>query len=44
MMTSLGQQLKGRAELEYNPGGFVYRMEVPLDAVTLKADRHEAEA
>jgi two-component sensor histidine kinase len=44
MITSLGQQLKGAAELEYNPGGFIYRMEVPLDAVTIKAEGHGVEA
>lgn len=35
MITSLGQQLKGRVELEYNPGGFVYRLNVPLAALTI---------
>jgi two-component sensor histidine kinase/DNA-binding NarL/FixJ family response regulator len=34
MMTSLGQQLKGQVSLDYKPGGFVYTMDVPLDAVT----------
>lgn len=34
MITSLGQQLKGRVELEYEPGGFVYRLDVPLASLT----------
>ncbi len=37
MMTSLGQQLKGKVELEYKPGGFVYTLDVPLDALVTKA-------
>jgi two-component sensor histidine kinase/FixJ family two-component response regulator len=39
MMTSLGQQLKGTVELAYEPGGFAYTMDVPLDALTVKAER-----
>jgi two-component sensor histidine kinase len=35
MMTSLGQQLKGQVALDYRPSGFVYTMDVPLDAVTV---------
>jgi two-component sensor histidine kinase/DNA-binding NarL/FixJ family response regulator len=35
MMTSLGQQLKGQVVLDYRPGGFVYTMDVPLEAVTV---------
>ncbi len=34
MVTSLGQQLKGQVELEYNPGGFVYRLNVPIASLT----------
>lgn len=34
MITSLGQQLKGRVELEYRPSGFVYRLNVPVAALT----------
>jgi len=30
MMTSLGQQLKGKVELDYKPSGFVYTLDVPL--------------
>ncbi len=37
MMTSLGQQLKGTVALEYKPGGFVYTMDVPLAALTIKS-------
>jgi two-component sensor histidine kinase/FixJ family two-component response regulator len=33
MMTSLGQQLKGRVELDYKPTGFVYSLDVPLEAL-----------
>ena len=33
MMTSLGQQLKGKVELDYKPTGFVYCLDVPLDAL-----------
>lgn len=36
MMTSLGQQLKGQVELDYRPGGFVYRLNVPIESLTLK--------
>ncbi len=37
MMSSLGQQLKGKVELDYDPAGFVYTLEVPLDALTAPA-------
>jgi len=37
MMDSLGQQLSGKVELEYLPGGFVYTLDVPLSALTVKA-------
>ncbi len=33
MMTSLGQQLKGQVELDYKPSGFVYKLDVPLEAL-----------
>ena len=36
MMTSLGQQLKGKVELDYQPSGFVYTLDVPLDALVTK--------
>jgi two-component sensor histidine kinase/FixJ family two-component response regulator len=36
MMTSLGQQLKGNVELDYQPAGFVYRLDVPLEALITK--------
>lgn len=32
MMSSLGQQLQGKVELQYNPTGFAYRLDVPLVA------------
>ncbi|RYG86525.1 MAG: response regulator [Alphaproteobacteria bacterium] len=37
MMVSLGQQLQGQVELQYLPSGFVYTMDVPIEAVTIKA-------
>ncbi len=36
MMTSLGQQLKGRVELDYKPCGFVYRLDVPIASLTMR--------
>ncbi|HEX8301578.1 sensor histidine kinase [Sphingomonas sp.] len=36
MMSSLGQQLKGKVELDYQPNGFVYTLDVPLEALTIK--------
>ena len=36
MMTSLGQQLKGKVELDYRPAGFVYTLDVPLEALVTK--------
>lgn len=38
MMTSLGQQLKGEVELDYKASGFVYRIDVPLEALTKSKD------
>lgn len=37
MMTSLGQQLKGKVALDYEPSGFVYTLDVPLDGLVNKA-------
>ena len=37
MMTSLGQQLKGKVKLDYQPSGFVYTLDVPLDSLASKA-------
>ena len=37
MMTSLGQQLKGTVDLDYQPSGFVYTLDVPLEALVPKA-------
>ena len=37
MMDSLGQQLSGKVEIEYLPAGFVYTLDVPLSALTVKA-------
>jgi two-component sensor histidine kinase/CheY-like chemotaxis protein len=36
MITSLGQQLKGRVELDYKPCGFVYRLDVPITSLTTR--------
>lgn len=36
MMTSLGQQLNGKVELAYKPSGFVYTLDVPLEALVTK--------
>ena len=33
MMESLGQQLKGRVQLTYDPSGFVYFLDVPLRSI-----------
>jgi len=37
MMTSLGQQLKGKVDLDYQPSGFVYTLDVPLEALVTKS-------
>jgi two-component sensor histidine kinase len=37
MMGSLGQQLKGKVDLAYEPTGFVYTLDVPLSSLTKKA-------
>jgi two-component sensor histidine kinase/CheY-like chemotaxis protein len=39
MMRSLGQQLKGQVELEYEPSGFIYRLDVPLQGLVTKKGR-----
>ncbi|MGV9010037.1 HWE histidine kinase domain-containing protein [Brevundimonas sp.] len=36
MITSLGQQLKGRVVLEYKPTGFTYTLDVPVEALAGK--------
>ncbi len=36
MMESLGQQLNGQVALAYQPSGFVYMLDVPLSALTVK--------
>lgn len=36
MMTSLGQQLKGNVELDYRPSGFIYSLDVPVEALIAK--------
>ena len=33
MMTTLGQQLNGKVELDYKPRGFVYSLDVPLEGL-----------
>jgi two-component sensor histidine kinase len=37
MMESLGQQLNGQVQLAYQPTGFIYILEVPLNSPTAKA-------
>jgi two-component sensor histidine kinase/ActR/RegA family two-component response regulator len=37
MMGSLGQQLNGEVQLAYLPTGFIYTLDVPLSALTVKA-------
>jgi two-component sensor histidine kinase/FixJ family two-component response regulator len=37
MMGSLGQQLNGQVHLAYEPSGFVYTLDVPLNSLTVKA-------
>jgi two-component sensor histidine kinase len=37
MMGSLGQQLNGEVQLNYQPSGFVYVLDVPLASLTVKA-------
>jgi two-component sensor histidine kinase/ActR/RegA family two-component response regulator len=37
MMQALGSQLGGQVELAYKPTGFIYSLDVPLSALTLKA-------
>ena len=44
MMTSLGQQLKGKVELDYKPTGFVYTLDVPLEALATKPKNSASEA
>ncbi|MGY0575585.1 hypothetical protein ACTGJ9_034880 [Bradyrhizobium sp. RDM12] len=35
MMESLGQQLTGRVQLAYQPGGFIYSLDVPLSSIAV---------
>ncbi len=35
MITSLGQQLNGQVELDYGPEGFVYKLNVPVEALVV---------
>jgi two-component sensor histidine kinase len=37
MVTSLGQQLRGVVALDYAPGGFTYRLDIPVSALSAKA-------
>jgi two-component sensor histidine kinase/CheY-like chemotaxis protein len=37
MMGSLGQQLTGQVQLAYEPGGFIYSLDVPLGSVAAAA-------
>jgi two-component sensor histidine kinase len=43
MMTSLGQQLKGKVELDYQPSGFVYTLDVPLEGLATKPKNRAAQ-
>jgi two-component sensor histidine kinase/CheY-like chemotaxis protein len=43
MMRSLGQQLKGQVELEYEPSGFIYRLDVPLQGLVTKSKNRGSE-
>ena len=36
MMEALGQQLNGQVQLAYQPTGFVYTLDAPLSALTVK--------
>jgi two-component sensor histidine kinase len=36
MMGSLGQQLNGKVQLDYQPTGFIYSLDVPLISLTEK--------
>lgn len=38
MMKSLGQQLKGRVDLAYQPSGFVYTLDVPLNSLVAETE------
>ena len=44
MITSLGQQLKGQVGIEYKSSGFVYTLDVPLEALTTKPKSIASEA
>jgi two-component sensor histidine kinase/CheY-like chemotaxis protein len=33
MMESLGQQLNGQVQLDYEPSGFIYRLDVPVSSI-----------
>jgi hypothetical protein len=37
MIGSLGQQLNGQVVLTYDPSGFVYTLDAPLNSLTAKA-------
>jgi len=37
MMGSLGKQMSGDVQLNYQPSGFLYVLEVPLSSLTEKA-------
>jgi two-component sensor histidine kinase/FixJ family two-component response regulator len=44
MMTSLGQQLRGEVMLDYKFSGFVYTLDVPVDAIVSKSRSRGSEA
>jgi two-component sensor histidine kinase/ActR/RegA family two-component response regulator len=37
MMESLGQQLNGKVQLDYQPAGFAYTLDTPLTSLTVKS-------
>jgi two-component sensor histidine kinase/ActR/RegA family two-component response regulator len=43
MMNSLGQQLRGKVKLDYRPSGFVYTLDVPLEALITKPKGGDSE-
>lgn len=44
MMTALGQQLKGNVTLAYEPSGFAYTLDVPLEALATRPTRRALQA
>ena len=42
MMSSLGQQLSGNVDLNYDPSGLIYTLDVPIHALTRKANSNRS--